>query len=263
MVPADRSHVQSCARRHLKRLSAASTARLAADLSVLLCSIRPAVLWDYTACEQQEEGITLPPQAFLGALYLDQQPHGLGAVKAFTGTMLFTLTRRFVEERRWMDPKARLYRARAMMSSLISSSKRRCCGTCGTARAPSACKPSSLVLALSWITRMMMVPRSTNPDQLANIAALVPPAEIESGGNYPCEVGVEVEDVAINYKVKMKVAYYGASFRSKIQQSLAKRTKPFAQGRKVPPGFLFKNHIIKESQTSNISYRLSFSSLVI
>lgn len=75
----------------------------------------------------------------------------------------------------------------------------------------------------------MMVPRSTNPEQLANIAALVPPAEIESGGNYPCEVGVEVEDVAINYKVKMKVAYYGASFRSKIQQSLAKRTKPFAQ----------------------------------
>ena len=47
-------------------------------------------------------------EAFLGALYLDRQPLGLGFCKAFVTTSLFDLTQRTVSERRWMDPKMRL-----------------------------------------------------------------------------------------------------------------------------------------------------------
>ena len=47
-------------------------------------------------------------EAFVGALFLDKQPLGMAHAKAFTHTALFTLTSQTIEERRWMDPKARL-----------------------------------------------------------------------------------------------------------------------------------------------------------
>eukprot|EP00908_Phaeocystis_cordata_P004351 Transcript_14737.p2 GENE.Transcript_14737~~Transcript_14737.p2 ORF type:complete len:446 (-),score=153.91 Transcript_14737:1909-3246(-) len=47
-------------------------------------------------------------EAFLGALFLDKQPLGLAHAKAFTHSMLFSLTPQTIEERRWMDPKMRL-----------------------------------------------------------------------------------------------------------------------------------------------------------
>eukprot|EP00964_Phaeocystis_antarctica_P035869 scaffold20510_cov54-Phaeocystis_antarctica.AAC.2 len=47
-------------------------------------------------------------EAFVGALFLDKQPLGMAHAKAFTHTALFTLTPQTIEERRWMDPKARL-----------------------------------------------------------------------------------------------------------------------------------------------------------
>ena len=40
--------------------------------------------------------------------FLDRQPLGNAFVKTFTNTMLFSLTQRNIEERRWMDPKMRL-----------------------------------------------------------------------------------------------------------------------------------------------------------
>ena len=47
-------------------------------------------------------------EAFIGAMFIDKQPLGLAAVKIFANTMVFCLTQRTVEERRWMDPKSRL-----------------------------------------------------------------------------------------------------------------------------------------------------------
>ena len=47
-------------------------------------------------------------EAFIGALFLDRQPLGMAYAKAFTHTALFTLTPQTIDERRWMDPKARL-----------------------------------------------------------------------------------------------------------------------------------------------------------
>jgi len=47
-------------------------------------------------------------EAFVGALYLDRQPRGLAHVQAFVRTMIFSLTKRMVAERQWMDPKMRL-----------------------------------------------------------------------------------------------------------------------------------------------------------
>ena len=47
-------------------------------------------------------------EAFLGALFLDRQPLGMAHAKAFTHTMLFSIAREAVAERRWMDPKTRL-----------------------------------------------------------------------------------------------------------------------------------------------------------
>ena len=62
-----------------------------------------------------------------------------------------------------------------------------------------------LALALRLSSHVtMMVPRSTKAEQLASL----PPA----GSMVGSEFAVEVEDVAINYKSKMRVAYYGGSF---------------------------------------------------
>jgi len=47
-------------------------------------------------------------EAFLGALFIDRQPLGMAACKTFSGAMLFSLTPRAVEERRWLNPKKRL-----------------------------------------------------------------------------------------------------------------------------------------------------------
>mmetsp|Transcript_28491 Transcript_28491/g.89089 ORF Transcript_28491/g.89089 Transcript_28491/m.89089 type:complete len:161 (-) Transcript_28491:140-622(-) len=63
-------------------------------------------------------------EAFLGALYLDRQPLGLGlaAVKAFTAATLFEEeTDATVDERRWMDPKARLQHCLNEFSALTGA----------------------------------------------------------------------------------------------------------------------------------------------
>ena len=56
-------------------------------------------------------------EAFLGALFLDKQPLGMAHAKAFTHTILFALTPQTIEERRWMDPKARLHYCLAEFNS--------------------------------------------------------------------------------------------------------------------------------------------------
>jgi len=56
-------------------------------------------------------------EATIGALYLDRQPLGLAAVKAFTSAVLFPITQATVAERRWMDPKARLQYALNVFST--------------------------------------------------------------------------------------------------------------------------------------------------
>ena len=64
----ERQLIISCARRHLRRLSTSGTARLAADVSLLLCGIRAAVLWDYTAFKPPPGAGSIPSQCFLRAL---------------------------------------------------------------------------------------------------------------------------------------------------------------------------------------------------
>jgi hypothetical protein len=91
--------IRKCARRRLHRLSGAGSSRLANDVSLVLCGIRTAVLWDFTNWEPPlEGGLPSPPEGFLHAL-VEAAPCARALALLSVGESLFlihaaTLTRK-------------------------------------------------------------------------------------------------------------------------------------------------------------------------